>query len=65
MKNLPPHSFILSSVLHASDFLSFMLVPYAAFLLISEDMPSLSPAAAWNVWAQSKAYREACFTMND
>ncbi|KAG8986911.1 hypothetical protein FRB90_003701, partial [Tulasnella sp. 427] len=43
-ENLPPDSFFPSSVLRTADFLSFMLAPYAAALLIAEDMPSLSMA---------------------
>lgn len=61
VKKLPPHSFTPSSVLSASDFLFFLLVPYASFLLISEDLPSLSSDEAWEVWGKSKAYGAARF----
>ncbi|KAG8938270.1 hypothetical protein FRC04_009190 [Tulasnella sp. 424] len=61
MKKFPPHSFTPSSVLSSSDFLFFLLAPYASFLLISEDMPSLSPGEVWEVWEKSKAYGAARF----
>ncbi|KIO19002.1 hypothetical protein M407DRAFT_31361 [Tulasnella calospora MUT 4182] len=54
-----------SSVLQKTDFLAFMLTPYAAFLLISEDMQSTSVAEAWNTWEDSKDYGLASFPEDD
>lgn len=65
MQNIPPDSFISSSILSPSDFLAFMLAPHAAFLLILDDMSSASEMDAWNVWEESKAYGIACFCTDD
>lgn len=38
------------------DFRFYALVPYAAYLLIAEDLPLLSSDAVWDVLQQSKDY---------
>lgn len=63
--NLLRSSITPSTVLRKSDFLAFMLAPYAAFLLISEDTQSSSVTEAWNTWEKSKDYGVACFPGDD